>query len=311
MQAAAINVASTGMAFTWVEQQCPICEIPPSRFLGRRGGAAHRAGAGLECSIWECGRCSLIFPNPMPLPVGGAQALYALDADEYFVNHDDAERELLNGQLVEQAAMHAGRRGRMLDIGSGRGELLAAALRGGWEVVGLEPSPTFAAVARTRAPGADLREIELLDAQLPAASFDAIILQAVLEHLHDPDPILAEVSRLLAPGGVFYADVPNERGLYARLGNLYQRLSGRDWVVNLSPTFSPFHVFGYSVRSLTALYTKHGLQPVRFDVGGGASLLPRRAGLKGAIEQAGASMITHIANATGQGTYIASWARQR
>jgi hypothetical protein len=115
------------VAFTWLEQHCPICEQPPTRYLGRRGGATHRAGAGIECRIWQCTRCSLIFPNPMPVPIGGARALYDLDAADYFVNHDTAERVVLAAALVRDAASLARRTGWLLDIGSGRGEVLKGA----------------------------------------------------------------------------------------------------------------------------------------------------------------------------------------
>jgi len=246
----------------------------------------------------------------MPVPSGGARALYELDADEYFVNHDAAERDTLAIKLVQEAAALAGRKGRLLDIGSGRGEVLKAASAQGWDVLGLEPSPTFAKAARAHAPGVEIREDELNRANLPAERFDVVILQAVLEHLHNPIDVIREVARVLAPGGVFYADVPNEVSLYAKLGNAYQRIRGRDWVVNLSPTFSPFHVFGYSVRSLRALYRRHGLEPVRFVIGGGRSSLGRRAGAAGWVEYVGARAVADAANASGMGTYIASWARK-
>jgi SAM-dependent methyltransferase len=296
--------------FQWVEQRCPICDELPTRYLGRRGGAAHHAQQGIECRIWQCTRCSLIFPNPMPIPTGGAQALYDLDADSYFVNHDVGYRDQVAPALVREAEARAGRRGRLLEIGSGRGEVLKAAASDGWDVLGLEPSARFAAVARAHAPGVDLRETDLLRANLPSGVFDAVILQAVLEHLHNPAEVIAEVARVLAPGGVFYADVPNELGLYAQAGNAYQRLRGRDWVVNLSPTFTPFHVFGYSVRSLRALYARHGLEPLRFVVRGGQTSLARGKGVVAGLEHAAASLVTTIANAVGAGTYIASWAQK-
>jgi len=297
-------------SFQWIEQHCPTCRRPPARYLGRRGGRAHHAGKGIECRIWQCTQCSLIFPNPMPVPEGGAEALYNLDADDYFINHDVAERGRLALALLSQAESLVERKGRLLDVGVGRGELLKAAAAQGWAVLGLEPSPSFAAAARAHAPGVDLLETDLLRADLPPGSFDVIILQAVLEHLHDPAGVIEEVARLLAPRGVLYADVPNELGLYARCGNAYQRVRGRDWVFNLSPTFSPFHVIGYSVRSLRALYASHGLEPARFVARGGRSTLPAGTSLGARVEGAAAALVTCVANATGTGTYIASWARK-
>ena len=65
--------------YHWIPQECPTCEVPPRRFLGRRGGAAHRAGLGVESKVWRCGRCGLIFPNPMPIPVKGLEQHHAVD----------------------------------------------------------------------------------------------------------------------------------------------------------------------------------------------------------------------------------------
>jgi len=295
--------------YQWIEQACPVCERPPTRRLGRRGGRAHRQAAGVECAIWQCGRCRLIFPNPMPVPVGGLGQHYELDPDKYFEQHDvDQKNDGALGLLRHVSHLTGVERGTLLDIGSGRGEVLWAAAKLGWTAVGIEPSSRFAERAAQHSGVSDIRSEPIERCQFAAGSFDAVILQALLEHLYNPDETIREVARILKPGGVMYADVPNEAGLYTRLGNLYQKLRGRDWVVNLSPTFSPFHVFGFSPRALRALYDKHGLRLVECRIGGGRSSLPRSGGLFSALEQLGARVITDLSNAFGMGTYIASWA---
>src|SRR6266404_853963 len=50
----------------------------------------------------------------------------------------------------------------------------------------------------------------------PANSFDAVTMWHVLEHIHDPRMMLAEVRRILKPGGVLLAGVPNFGGFEAR-----------------------------------------------------------------------------------------------
>jgi SAM-dependent methyltransferase len=139
-------------------------------------------------------------------------------------------------------------------------------------------------------------------------SFDAVILAAVLEHLYDPDATVREIARVLRPGGAFFVDVPNEAGLYFRLGNLYQKLRGRDWVVNVAPTFEPFHVFGFSPRALRALLRKHGLEVRDWRVYGGRSMVPRRGGALGALEHLAARAVTAASNLGELGTYIETWA---
>ena len=108
--------------YRWEPQECPVCRVPPSRRLGRRGGEAHRAGLGVACDVWRCGRCGLIFPDPMPVPVGGAAQHYGVPADEYFENHDLEVKGAAAAALLARARSLAGGAGRLLDVGSGRGE---------------------------------------------------------------------------------------------------------------------------------------------------------------------------------------------
>lgn len=292
--------------YRWLRQDCPICGVPPSKYLGRRGGAAHREGAGVECSIWLCGGCGLLFPNPMPVPAGGREH-YAVDPGEYFRHHDEGQKLEGARGLLARAESLAGGRGRVLDIGAGRGEVLAAAREAGWEAVGVEPSASFADHA-ARVSGAEVRREPVERCGFAEGSFDAVILSAVLEHLYNPDETVREVARILRPGGVLFVDVPNEAGLYFRLGNLYQKLRWRDWVVNLSPTFEPYHVFGFGPRSLRALLGKHGLRVREWHVFGGHSMVPARGGLLGPLERLAARGVTAASNFGQLGTYIATWA---
>jgi SAM-dependent methyltransferase len=293
--------------YRWVAQECPVCRVPPAKYLGRRGGAAHREGAGIECRIWRCKGCELVFPNPMPLPARGVGELYALDPESYFQNHDAEEKLAAARQLMRYAERLTGGRGRLLDVGSGRGDVLMAAREREWEATGIDLSPSFADYAEGRS-GARVRREPIEHCGFADGSFDAVILAAVLEHLYDPDETVSEIARVLRPGGAFFVDVPNEAGLYFRLGNIYQKLRGRDWVVNVAPTFEPFHVFGFSPRSLRALLAKHGLMVREWRVYGGRSMVPGRGGVAGIVEHLAARAITAASNVGNLGTYIETWA---
>lgn len=294
-------------AYRWLVQNCPVCEVPPAKRLGRRGGAAHRAGLGVECEVWRCGKCGLVFPNPMPVPLGGAEQHYGMPPDDYFENHDMDAKGAASVHLLTRARELTGGTGRLLDIGSGRGELLKAAREAGWEAVGVDPSQAFARYA-ARYSGAEVREEPVERCGFAAESFDVVILAAVLEHLYNPDETVREIARILRRGGALFVDVPNEEGLYFRAGNIYQRLRGRDWVVNIAPTFEPFHVFGFGPRSLRALLAKHGLKPVDWRVYGGEAMVPARDNLVGAVERLAAHAVTALSRVGNLGTYIETWA---
>ncbi|HZI17578.1 MAG TPA: class I SAM-dependent methyltransferase [Pyrinomonadaceae bacterium] len=296
--------------YRWTPQSCPVCRAAPKKYVGRRGGAAHREGLGVECEVWRCAGCGLLFPDPMPMPAGGLEQHYGLDPGEYFRNHETGGKVALGRGLLAHAERLTGGKGRVLDIGAGRGELLKAAKEEGWEAVGIEPSPQFAEWA-ARSSGAEVRCEPVERCEFAPGSFDVAILSGVLEHLYNPDQTIGAVSRTLRPGGALFVDVPNESGLYFRLGNLYQRLRGRDWCVNLAPTFEPYHVFGFGPRSLRALLSKHGLAARDWRVYGGQAMVPNRGGVLGGLEQAAARAVSALSNRGQLGTYIETWAVRR
>lgn len=293
--------------YYWSKQKCPICSVEPAKFIGKRGGASHREQLGVETNIWACGKCDLIFPNPMPYPIGGLGQHYDVNADEYFQEHDKDEKFQSAKNVVEQIEVVLGRKGRLLDIGVGRGDVLIAAKARGWEIEGVEPSSTFADYAEKRLV-TKIWRVPIEDAEIPANDFDAVILSAVLEHLYDPDAVMMKISRILKSGGLLFVDVPNEAGLYFRVGNAYQKLRGRDWCVNLAPTFSPFHIFGFGPKSLRSLLRKHGLEPRVWKVYGGTSMVSSHGGLLGLFESLVSKIITKISNFGEYGTYIETWA---
>lgn len=297
----------TSNGYEWKPQVCPICEIPPTRRIGLRGGKSHRENSGIECEIWACGACSLLFPDPMPIPVRGLGQHYAMDAEEYFAAHEELNRSHEARELVQTAERLLDRKGKLLDVGVGRGEILLSAIDNGWICEGVEPSDSFAEYIEKQADAKIWRR-PIEECDIPAGEFDVVILSAVLEHLYDPDVVIKKIANCLKPGGLLYLDVPNEMGLYFKLGNAYQRLRGRDWTVNLAPTFSPFHIFGFSPRSLRKLLQKYSLEPTLWKVYGGSSLVPSNGSLAGTLERLSSMAVTSISNIGEMGTYIQTWA---
>jgi SAM-dependent methyltransferase len=185
----------------------------------------HRAVArefGIQ--IARCGGCGLTYTQT---PLSDPQGHYHLDRKHVLRKY---------GPIFDGAAPHprdhnydehldlleAATGGRdLLDIGSHAGFFLRRATARGWNAIGIEPSAAASALARERF-GLDVRTGTLFDAGLPSGSFDAVTLTDVFEHIGQPNPLLAEVRRLLRPQGVLFVKVPNVRYLHAK-----RRLLGR------------------------------------------------------------------------------------
>lgn len=90
----------------------------------------------------------------------------------------------------------------VVDVGCGPGIDLRSLLAAGAEVIGVDQDPAMVAEARRRAPGADVRGGDAHSLPVGDASADRVRTDRVLQHLAQPDAVLAEVFRVLRPGGV-------------------------------------------------------------------------------------------------------------
>jgi 2-polyprenyl-6-hydroxyphenyl methylase/3-demethylubiquinone-9 3-methyltransferase len=102
---------------------------------------------------------------------------------------------------------------RALDIGCGGGYLAEEFTRLGCRVSGIDPSPASidAARAHARATGLDIEYRVSGGESIPYAdgTFDIVYCCDVLEHVHDLDRVIAETSRVLKPGGIYFFDTIN------------------------------------------------------------------------------------------------------
>lgn len=120
-----------------------------------------------------------------------------------FADLYDANRPAPPPQLGPLLAAYAGcERPRVADLGSGTG--LSTRWAAGWaaSVTGVEPNDEMRAVAESAPlPGVSYVAGVAQQTGLPASSIDVVtVVQAM--HWMDPDPTLAEVARILRPGGV-------------------------------------------------------------------------------------------------------------
>lgn len=301
------SVDAAGRAWLWQEWACPTCGPGPTQILGWRGGQHHRYGLGAECRIVRCRRCGLLFADPFPTPEDPHE-IYG-DPDKYFAGHDEGVKVENHRAMLRDVQRRLGSSEMVvLDIGSGRGELLVAAEAEGVGAVGLEFSQAMIDAAASR--GLEVRRESAEEhASHQATSYNVIVLASVLEHVHDPDALVAAVSDLLRPGGIVYIECPSEPNLLTSLARIANRMRGSRAVVNLSPTFPPFHVYGFGAASLGVLLAKHGMVIEETRVRGAVEI-PSGPSVGDRVQAAVGTLVQRLANRVGRGSNMEVWARK-
>ncbi len=126
--------------------------------------------------------------------------------------------------------------GALLDVGCGSGQYLDLMRALGWaRVEGVDIGERGVTIAREQL-GLEAHHGELIDVAFPDASFDAVSLSHTLEHVADPVALLAEVRRVLRPGGRVAIRVPNVRSMLSvLLGEYWLGLEAPRHLVLFSP----------------------------------------------------------------------------
>lgn len=204
----------------------------------------------------RCQGCGLVYQNPRPTETE-IGAFYPPAYDPYGVPPWQIRNPIVRAvrghglakrwRLVERWAPQRSDSRRLLDVGCATGLFLGAG-GAGWERVGVEPSEEAAAQARANF-GLTVHTGMLEEVALPDASFDAITMWDVVEHLHDPTRTLAHVRRLLRPDGIFVFRVPN-------LDSWDARLAGHFW----AGLDQPRHLFVPDEAAISRLLAATGFR---------------------------------------------------
>jgi ubiquinone/menaquinone biosynthesis C-methylase UbiE len=167
----------------------------------------------------------LLIPNDTDGPgdvfdvSSGARGFFREQVEEYDSLHYGDGRSFMTERLdkmveaVDALKLPPGT--RVLEGGCGPGHLLAALVAAGFHVCGVDSSPQMLAISSRRI--ADLGEgrvarlavADLLQLPFPDDSFDLVCTAGVVEYLEDDAKPLAELSRVLRPGGYLLYPITN------------------------------------------------------------------------------------------------------
>ncbi len=239
-----------GLRVALAPDVCPACLEGGARRRFERNGAHFR----------RCRHCRSLFLEVRPDP---DPTLYA--DETYFGNRSDGVtgvpgyRDYLSDRreieekfdllLAQVERRHPP--GELLDVGAGPGFLVGVARERGWNASGLDVNPWAADYAR-RELGVEVKRGTLEEAGIGEDAFDVVTMLDLIEHLDDPDRLIAEAARVTRHGGLLVVLTPDA-------GSLTTRLVGARW-----PEVQrvPEHMVLFSVDGLSEVLRRHGFAPV-------------------------------------------------
>jgi len=235
---------------------CPICGGKNLKL--HLDGAQHAldvsafgsSRTSLSCGrILRCADCDFGFSETRP---GADQLKNLYEHMDTAVYESETEGRIRTARRhLTILSRHAGKPGRLLDVGCASGRFVEAASAAGWNAMGIEPSETLSVQARRLLAGrATVIKATLQQAALERDSFDAVTMWDVLEHVTNPVEFFETAAALIRPDGLMAVNVPN-------LDSLPARLFGRRW-----PLLLPEHLNYFTPRSLQACARGAGLTPL-------------------------------------------------
>ncbi len=230
------------------EVSCPLCGANNYRLIfAAPADPVEKLG---YFPVARCRECDFVFTNPQP----DEKDLKELYSTEYYGEEHQRFWPVIEKAITSfrerriREIERFKKRGRVLDIGCGRGRMLSMLREKGWETYGTELSEESARYALEKL-GVKVFTGDFLSSNFPADFFDCVTLWHVLEHLSDPLKNLIEIRRVLKEDGFLLVAVPD-------FGGAQSAFSGKHWF-HLDV---PRHYSHFTVKTLTTFLDKSGFQ---------------------------------------------------
>jgi 2-polyprenyl-6-hydroxyphenyl methylase/3-demethylubiquinone-9 3-methyltransferase len=143
-----------------------------------------------------------------------------------------AESKLRNPWVAREIETRLGAHASVLDVGCGGGFLSNALAARGHRVVGIDESAHALAIAAAHDSSRSVtyKAADALALPFDDAAFDVVCAMDFLEHVEDPKRAVAEASRVLAPGGLYFFHTFNRNFL-----SWLVVIKGVEWFVKNTP----------------------------------------------------------------------------
>lgn len=232
----------------FVEVACPACGSRAARFKFEKNGFRYL----------DCQECATFYMSPRPSPAV-LDAFYRQSENySYWAQHiypaSAAARQASvivprMERVLELCHTYGVGGGALLEVGAGYGSFCEEmSRRGHWQrVLGIEPTPQLAALCRAQGVEIEERTVEAFAADT-AQRFEVIVAFEVIEHLFEPDAVIASLARLLKPGGLLILTCPNGLGFDVQQLGSYSSCVDHE------------HLNYFNTRSLPGLLARFGLE---------------------------------------------------
>lgn len=202
---------------------------------------------GTDESIVKCFNCGLIYKNPR-FPDSTLLRDYAQMIDEKYLEEESGRR--ISARQILKELKKLKKCGKLLDIGCAVGFLLDEAKKDGWKIYGVELS-RWAASFAIKKFGIEIFEGDLKEANFPDKFFDAVVLKDTIEHIINPQEMLAEIRRILKNDGVLCVNTPDINSLISKL------LRAKWWGIKQA------HLYYFTKKTLYRLLDTAGFKPIK------------------------------------------------
>lgn len=244
--------------------KCPLCD---GSALERNLTCVDHYVSGEAFYLCRCADCGFLFTQDFPVEEEIGRYYEAVD----YVSHTDTHKGMVNklyhrvrnymlgrkARLVEHATY--GKKGRLLDVGTGTGYFPNTMRNRGWQVEAVEKSPQARAFAKQHF-NLDIKpDSALPDGEWPKGSFEVITLWHVMEHLQHLNETWDRLYDLLTEEGVLVVAVPNCSSYDAEKYGAY-------WAAYDVPR----HLWHFTPVTMQQFASKHGFimaerHPMPFD----------------------------------------------
>ncbi|MFH1591766.1 MAG: class I SAM-dependent methyltransferase, partial [Candidatus Woesearchaeota archaeon] len=209
-------------------------------------------------SVVRCRDCGLVYMNPRLTKESMAQfypaTYYKLEKSESSYLSSILKDKCNIKEMIRSCHKieRLKEKGKILDVGCGRGDFLNYMRARGWETYGVESTEIAARHCR-EVQGLNVFYGELLEANFHANHFDVVRLGHVLEHVQNPREILQEINRILKPEGLLVISVPN-------IDSYEAKIFRENWyMLDL-----PRHLYHFSLKTLKDILEKTKFQIIYF-----------------------------------------------